>query len=88
MFLLFSLPTSYVTFIDAGMVGDYSKARVLVLNASSGIVTGLQYANNQYLSYNPLPIVNVTQGININIVLAWSTRLLVVEVLPHNSSAR
>lgn len=77
-----------VTSIDAGMVGNYGEARMLVRNAFSGIVTGLQYPNGQYLSYDQLPTIEATQGANVIIVLAWATRLLFAEVVSSDANIR
>ncbi len=74
-------------FIDAGMVGDYSTAHIIVQNTSTGIITGIQDANNNYATNQQVSTLNATKGLQIKFVLAWATRYLQVEaVTPGDNS--
>ncbi|CAF1210399.1 unnamed protein product [Adineta ricciae] len=66
----------------AGVVGDYGNARIIVRNASSGIITGIQDARGQYMANTGISNLNATEGLAIVIVLAWPTRILVTNVIP------
>jgi hypothetical protein len=70
-----------IILIDAGVVGNYSDARILVQNTSSRIITGIQDANGIYVTNQQLPTLNATQQLKIIYVLAWSTRFLLVEAV-------
>ncbi len=78
---------TYIIFIDAGVVGNYSNAHIIVQNTSTGIITGIQNAHGNYATNQQLLTLNVTQGLKIVFVLAWSTRYLQVEaVTPEDNS--
>jgi hypothetical protein len=68
-------------FIDAGVVGDYGNARIIVRNTSSGVIAGIQDANGNYASDKQLITLNATEGLTIQLVIAWSTRILFVDVV-------
>jgi hypothetical protein len=70
-----------IILIDAGVVGNYSDARILVQNTSSGIITGIKDENYNYVTDQQLSTLNATQRLEIIYVLAWSTRNLVVEAV-------
>ncbi len=79
--------STYIIFIDAGVVDDYSNAHIIVQNTSSGIITGIQNAHGNYATDQQLLTLNATQGLKIVLVLAWSTRYLQVEaVTPGDNS--
>ena len=78
----------YIIFIDAGVVGDYSAAQIIVQNTSSGIITGIQNANAIYATNAQLLNFNATQGLKIVMVLAWSTRILYVEAVPPTDNSQ
>ncbi len=78
---------TYIIFIDAGVVGDYSNAHIIVQNTSTGIITGIQNAHGNYATDQQLLTLNAAQGLIIKFVLAWSTRYLVIEaVTPGDNS--
>jgi hypothetical protein len=78
---------TYIIFIDAGVVGNYSDAHIIVQNTSTGIITGIQDAYGNYTTDQQPLTLNATQGLKIVIVLAWSTRYLVIEaVTPGDNS--
>ncbi|CAF1407557.1 unnamed protein product [Adineta ricciae] len=67
---------------DAGVVGDYGEARIIVRNSSSGIITGIKDENGTYTT--DAQTLNITRGFGgqVVIVLAWTTQLLSVNVIP------
>lgn len=67
---------------DAGVVGNYGDARIMVQNTPTNVKTGIKDANQNYLTDQQLSTLNATEGIRINVVSAWSTRLLFVEAIP------
>ena len=67
--------------VDAGVVGDYTKAQIIVRNSPSGLVTGIVDANNIFISEQQLSTLNATKGLILVMVLAWPTRLLLGEVI-------
>jgi hypothetical protein len=62
-------------------VGNYANARIIVRNTSSAIVTGIQNLNGEYVTDEQLPTLNATEGLLVTAVLAWSTRILFVDVV-------
>ncbi|CAF3778309.1 unnamed protein product [Adineta steineri] len=70
----------------AGMVGDYGNAGIFVRNTTSGVITGIQKSDDTYVSEGELPSLNATTGIKIQIVLAWSTRVVIVQIIPANGT--
>ncbi|CAF1289121.1 unnamed protein product [Adineta steineri] len=70
----------------AGMVGDYGNAGIFVRNTTSGVITGIQKSDGTYVSDGELPSLNATTGITIQIVLAWSTRVVIVQIIPANGT--
>ncbi len=68
-------------FVDVGVVGNYADARIIVRNTSSDFITGVMISNSQYVSDEQLLTLNATEGFDIIIVTAWSTRLLFAEVV-------
>ncbi len=62
-------------------MGDYGNARIIVQNTSSGVITGIQDANGNYASDEELMTLNATEGLTIQLVIAWSTRILFVDVV-------
>jgi hypothetical protein len=79
--LFFFYEHACITFTDAGVVGNYADARIIVRNASSGIITGILDSNFNYVTNQQLPTLNATEGFYIFAVIAWSTRILFVEVI-------
>jgi hypothetical protein len=63
-------------------VGDYGNASIFVRNTSSGIITGVMDKFGTYVSDEEIPLLNATDGIAIRLVLAWSTRMILIEVVP------
>jgi hypothetical protein len=72
--------------VDAGMVGNYGNARIFVQNTSSGVITGVQNSFGIYANDEQMLLLDGTTGVTIQIVLAWSTRALLVEVVTANGS--
>ena len=58
--------------LDAGMVGDYKNARIIVQNTSNEYTTGI---------VNMTSTMNGTEQIKIRVVLAWSTRIVFIEIV-------
>ncbi|CAF1571493.1 unnamed protein product [Adineta ricciae] len=67
---------------NAGVVGDYGNARIIVRNSSSVIITGIKNKNGNYITNAQISTVNRASRAKIIVVLAWSTRLLYVNVIP------
>lgn len=67
--------------IDAGVVGDYGNAGIIVQSEASAIITSIYDASGYYLFDFTLPYLNATDGVYIVPVLAWSTRVLFAEVV-------
>lgn len=67
--------------VDAGVVGDYAKAQIIVQKSPSGYVTGVLDATNNFISEQQLSTLNATIGLTLIAVLAWPTRLFVGEVV-------
>ena len=63
-------------------MGDYGNARIFVQTASSGIITGIQHANGVYVTAEEKPVLNATEGLTLQVVIAWPSRLIYVEVVP------
>ncbi len=63
------------------MVGDYGNASIIVRNTTNQYKTGVLDANNVTISENQLSTLNGSQGIQIVVVLAWSTRIFFIEVV-------
>ena len=80
-YLSFDVDFFLLMSIDAGIVGDYGKARIFVRNTSSNIITGIRDRSYTYVTDAMIPLLNGTEGIWIQIVLAWSTRIVSVEVV-------
>lgn len=74
---------TYVSFyVDAGVVGDYAKAKIIVRNSSSDYITGILNAHNDFIVDGGEPaLLNVTEGVSIMVVLAWPTRLFFGEII-------
>lgn len=70
-----------VLHIDAGIVGDYSKAQIFVHKSSLNHYTGIIDDAFGYITDEKLLALNATSGIHIMAVLAWPTRLAFVEVI-------
>ena len=75
-------------FVDAGMVGNYSNAQIIVRTTSSSSITGITNAQGNYTTDQSPLTLNATQGLRIVIVLAWSTRILQVEAVPSNDTSQ
>ena len=75
-----------VDLIDAGMVGDYSNARIFVRNTSNEYKTEVLNANNVAITDGQLSTLNGTKGVELMTVLAWSTRICFVEIVSINST--
>ena len=58
--------------LDAGMVGDYKNARIIVQNTSNEYTTGI---------VNMTSTMNATEQIKIRVLLAWSTRIVFIEIV-------
>lgn len=54
------------------MVGDYKNARIIVQNTSNEYTTGI---------VNMTSAMNATEQIKIRVVLAWSTRIVFIEIV-------
>lgn len=67
-------------FIDAGVVGNYGDARIIVRQSQTGLLTGI-YLNNVFVFTTNQPTLNLTQGVTVSVSIAWSTRLLFAEVV-------
>ncbi|CAF1268301.1 unnamed protein product [Rotaria sordida] len=66
--------------VDAGVVGDYKNARILVRNSSTGLVTGLANGNGFYISNGEY--LNLTKsGVFPVLVMAWASRIVIVDVI-------
>ncbi len=63
------------------MVGNYANARIIVRDFSSTFTTGVYDLNSKYVFNRILPTLNVTNQYYITTVIAWSTRLLFVDVV-------
>jgi hypothetical protein len=63
------------------MVGNYADARIIVRDFSSTYTTGVYDLNLNYVFNETLPTLNATNQYYITIVTAWSTRLLLVELV-------
>jgi hypothetical protein len=79
--LHFLLSTHIHRTIDAGVVGDYANAQIIVQNSSSGYMTGVQDVNQELISDKQLSTLNGTEGLTIVVVTAWPTRLFFMEVV-------
>ncbi|CAF1421202.1 unnamed protein product [Rotaria sordida] len=66
----------------AGVVGDYGNVRIFVRSTSSGTVTGIQDANGTYVTDEEIPFLNAAEGLKLQGVIAWSSRLVYAEVVP------
>jgi len=73
--------------IDAGVVGDYKNARIFVRSSASGIITEVIYKGNGLVSDKEISTLNATESVTIHVVLAWATRILVVDVVSSQASA-
>ena len=80
--------TSRYYFIDIGVVGDYTSTRIFVRNTPSGIVTGIQDENGNYITDDPIMTLNATNDLYVQIVLAWSTSIFYADVISDNDSVR
>jgi hypothetical protein len=77
----FLLSTHIHRSIDAGVVGDYANAQIIVRKSSSGYITRIVDVNGERISDEQLSTLNATEGITIIAVTAWSTRLFFAEVV-------
>lgn len=77
----FFLLLAFDVFADAGVVGDYHNARILVRDNPDGFVTGLVGSEWNYI--NDGEVLNVTaDGIfAILLVTAWPSRIVFVDVV-------
>lgn len=66
---------------DAGVVGDYTKAQIIVRDSASGFVTGILRDDDNFISEQQLSTLNATKGLSLIIALAWPTRLFIGEVV-------
>ena len=73
---------------DAGVVGDYSNARIFVYNTSSGANTGIFDADGTTATNQRLVSFNATRGLIIQLVIAWSTRFAAVEAVRATNNAQ
>lgn len=67
--------------IDAGVVGDYSKAQIFVRNSPFDLITGVLKADYNFITDEKQEILNATVGLAVFLVAAWPTRLAFVEVV-------
>jgi len=58
------------------------------LNTPSGIVTGIQDENGNYITDDPIMTLNATNDLYVQIVLAWSTSIFYADVISDNDSVR
>jgi len=65
----------------AGVVGDYSTARIWVRQTSTGIITGIQDSNGNYVVDDKIATLSAAQGITVKIVTAWASRYFFVDVI-------
>lgn len=71
------------------MVGDYTKAQIIVRNSSLDYITGILNARNDFIVDGREPtLLNATEGISIMVVLAWPTRLFFGEVISINDASQ
>ena len=71
--------------VDAGVVGDYGNAPIIVRKTSSGIITGIQDEYGRYVSAERLTTFMSEDGFIIEVVTAGSTRLLYMDVVSASS---
>ncbi|CAF1174551.1 unnamed protein product [Adineta ricciae] len=71
----------------AGVVGDYSSARIIVRTASNTAVTGVASQSGVYISDTQQATLNATLGIRLTLVAAWSTRLFIAEAISVNDTS-
>lgn len=76
----------HIILIDIGVVGDYANTRILVRNAASGIITGIQDENGNYITDDPTMNLNATNDLSIQVVLAWSSTVFYAEVISDDDS--
>ena len=67
--------------IDAGVVGDYSKAQIIVRESSLNLTTGVIDSDYNFITNEKQETLNATVGLTVFIVLAWPTRLAFAEVV-------
>ena len=67
--------------IDAGVVGDYSKAQIIVRQSSFIYITGVTDADNNFITDEKQETLDATVGLNVFMVLAWPTRLAFADIV-------
>ncbi|KAJ3149265.1 hypothetical protein HDU86_006988 [Geranomyces michiganensis] len=74
-------PTETLSVPYQGLVGDFSKAKMIVeKNPVSNLVAGVYNADDELIPAKGAKL-NATAGINVKLVLGQSTRMVMVEVL-------
>lgn len=68
-------------FSDAGVAGDYSTARIWVRQTPTGIITGIQDSNGNYVVDDKIATISAAQGITVKIVTAWASRYFFMDVI-------
>lgn len=68
-------------FPDAGVVGDYHKARILVRNNSEGFISGLIGSRGTYIKEGEVLNATANSTFSLLIVTAWPSRIVFVEVV-------
>lgn len=79
--LKFYRSSDFFLFLDAGVSGNYGEARILVRDIPSIFKTGIWNMDREYVFNEEMPSLNVSDGVSIIAVLAWSTRILHAEVV-------
>ena len=78
--LSFLSPTANV-FADAGVVGDYHNARILVRNNPDGFISGLVGSEWNYISQGEVLNATAENLFPILLVTAWPSRIVFIEVV-------
>jgi hypothetical protein len=70
---------------DAGVVGDYKNASIIVRRSSSGVVAGILNSNNTYISNTQQENLTLPSLMRIILVTTWSSRFVFMEVVSGDS---
>ena len=81
VFLFAKTPFLTASCLDAGVIGNYAEARMLARRTPSGIINGIQDANGNYVNDTVVPTLNVTEGTQVVLVLAFATRICYIEAI-------
>ncbi|KAJ3152638.1 hypothetical protein HDU89_001331 [Geranomyces variabilis] len=72
-------PAETISVPYQGVVGDFSKAKMIVEKSPVALINGVKDADGNPITANA--ILNATAGIDVELVLAQSTRMVMVEIL-------